>query len=135
MIEEIVSKTMRNGIVRFAEAAGVPPTQSQLMIFTKSGEVMPSYKSVLYSKGAVREVSFNEILGVKVDLLNREAIAAPFIAKSMARYADELGVPPTKIFIMVLVVNDKQDIRLALYKGKEYQRPLQLSEVLGQPAV
>lgn len=134
MIDEIVTKTMRNGIVRFAKEAKVAHANSQLMIFMKQGEEMPCYKSLLQGKQA-REVSFNEILGVRIDLLNREAIAAPFIGNSMRRFAAELETPPNNVYVLCWLSFNGQKLHLGLYKGAQFIRELELSDVLGQPTM
>lgn len=133
MITEIVEKVMRNGIVSFAKQAGSLVQHSQLMIFCKDEIAVPCYKSLVYNHAPSREVTFNEILGVKVDLLNREGIAAPFIQSALLRYSQELSVSPTQVRIVVFVNDRDQSVHLHLYNGAEAVKPLLLDEVLGQP--
>ena len=130
MITEIVEKVMRNGIASFAKQAGAPLQHSQLMIFCKDENAVPCYKSLIFNPQINREVTFNEILGVKVDLLNREGIAAPFIQSALLRYGQELMVSPTQVRIIVFV---DERVRLHLYNGATAIKPLSLDEVLGQP--
>lgn len=134
MVTEIVEKVMRNGIVSFAEKAGVRVAHSQLLIFCKEETAIPCYKSVIYNQPS-REVSFNEILGVKIDLLNREAISAPFIQNSLLRYAEEFSVPVTHVFIAVYVDEYNKKVGLFLYDGSKPLRGITLDEVLSQPKV
>lgn len=134
MIEEIVTKTMRNGIVRFAKDASVGVHSSQLMIYATSNDGLPAYKSLVLGRDP-RPVTFNEILSVRVDLLNREAIAAPFIAKSLVRYAEELAVDVKKIRILCWLSLNERRLHLGLYNGAKYVREVDLSDVLGQPTM
>lgn len=133
MITEIVEKVMRNGIVSFAKQAGALVQHSQLMIFCKDENAVPCYKSLVYNHAPSREVTFNEILGVKVDLLNREGIAAPFIQSALLRYGQELSVSPTQVRIVVFVNERDQSVHLHLYRGADAVKPLSLDEVLSQP--
>lgn len=132
MITEIVEKVMRNGIISFAEQAGVRIGHSQLMIFCKEDTAVPCYKSLTYEKPS-REVTFNEILGVKVDLLNREGIAAPFIQNAILRYSKEYNISPTHIHIVVFVNEINKSVNLHLYNGATSIKPISLDEVLNQP--
>lgn len=132
MITEIVEKVMRNGIASFAKQANETIQCSQLMIFCKDETAVPCYKSLICNKPS-REVAFNEILGVKVDLLNREGIAAPFIQSSLLRYANELGVLPTQVRIVVFCDHRDNSVHLYLYNGATAVKPISLDEVLSQP--
>jgi hypothetical protein len=132
MITEIVEKVMRNGIISFAEQSSVRIGHSQLMIFCKEDTAVPCYKSLIYEKPS-REVSFNEILGVKVDLLNREGIAGPFIQNALLRYSKEYNISPPHIHIVVFVNEINKSVNLHLYNGATSIKPITLDEVLNQP--
>lgn len=132
MITEIVEKVMRNGIISFAEKAGVRIGHSQIMIFCKEDTAIPCYKSLIYEQPS-REVSFNEILGVKVDLLNREGIAAPFIQNAILRFSKEFNIAPNHIHIVIFVNEINKSVNLHLYNGATSIKPISLDEVLNQP--
>jgi hypothetical protein len=128
MIKEIVERIMRTGIIRFAEKAGVPVSQSQLVIFCKDDSGAPHYKSLIQGRRS-EDVEFNEILGVKVDLLNRQAIATPFIQQSILRYSAELSIPVSRMYIMVFL-DESSQVRLHLYNGSTPIRPIHLQDIL-----
>lgn len=131
MITEIVEKIMRNGILRFAELGGVSQWQSQIIIASSDERGTPAYRSALQGHQP-KAVTFNEILNVKFDLLNREAIASPFIQQSLLRFAQEMGIDVTRVFV-IAYLRKNHSIGLTLYNGAQAVRVVDLSELLSQP--
>ena len=77
---------MRNGITHFAKQLNKPTADVQILILWDAEENTIKYKKM------VREcesdfVKFNEILNVRFDLMNREAICNNFIANTLKKYA------------------------------------------------
>jgi len=126
MIKQMTENVMVNGCINFAKQAGVEASNSQLMIFTKDEEAEPSYKSLILGKGS-REVTFNEILNTKMDLLGREALSKPTIQQCLKNFAQELGVAPTSVKIVIYEQNKRAG--LALYNGSQMVRPVSLDEI------
>lgn len=131
MVTEIVEKIMRNGILHFAKSAGVTPADSQIIIASNDASETPAYRSAIRGQQP-KPVTFNEILNVKFDLLNREAIASPFIQQSLLRYANELNVDVQRVFVIVFLRNN-QSVGLTLYHGATQVRAIDLTELLSQP--
>ena len=64
-----------------------------------------------------KELTFNEILGVKFDFKQREALATPFMKKSINRLASEEGMTPKDVNILVTSKEDTcKEVFLVAYK-------------------
>ena len=77
-------KIMQKAILNFAEKNGVENKDSQVLIYPSSAELEPKYK-VCTNWKPINEVSFNELLNVKVDFLGREFIAGSFIKNTFSQ--------------------------------------------------
>jgi len=129
MILKITNKVMRDGIVRFAKLNAVDNMSLQLMIFTTDENATPKYKYCV--KGVPKEeVSFNQILNLKYDLMNREAIAKPFIQESLLKLSDEYNCKPSDLLVFIYS-KDKEcsDVGLYVYKDKKPVRKMELKEL------
>ena len=87
-IQKITKQIMLKGISNFSKEFEVESTQIQLMILASNENCSPKYQLLLNNK-VVREVTFNQILNVKLDFLGREIIASPFIAGSLRKLRNE----------------------------------------------
>ena len=121
---------MSNAIKRYALENEVNTNESQLLIFTKDDEGTPSYK-VLKKYAPYKEVTFSEILNKKIDFLQREAIATPFIQQSIMRLSKEQNVSPTEINVMIHLTGDK-DVKLFLYVGHKLIKELTFEYIFGE---
>lgn len=126
MLKKMTENVMVNACINFAKNAGVDVSESQLMIFTKDNEAVPAYKSLIRGKEP-REVSFNEILNTKVDLLNREALSTPTIQQCLKVFAKEMEATPQDV--KIVIYTDKKKAGLALYNKGKMIRPLSLDEI------
>lgn len=97
---------MSKAIKRFAKDLGSRTVENQLTIrLSEDGNVV-FHRCFLYKE--VEQLSFNEVLGVKVDIKGREALAAPFMYKSILRLAKEEGIEtPSDIKIYCFTIDDK----------------------------
>jgi hypothetical protein len=77
-IQKTTSEIMLKAIKNFAKEFEVAETKTQLMIQSSDEQCTPTYK-VLVDNKVKKEVTFNQILNVKLDFLGREIIATPFI--------------------------------------------------------
>lgn len=99
---------MLTAIKNFAKEFGVAETETQLMINASDEDCAPIYK-VLVNNKVRKQVTFNEILNVKLDFLGREIIATPFIASSLRKLRREQGC-------------GFEDLNILIYKQKEEQQ-------------
>ena len=94
-------KIMGNAIKKYATDKKVDNTEVQFLISTDDTQTsLPKYQFLMKHK-PIKEVSFNEILNVKVDFLGREMIASPFIANTIRRLAREKECSPLEISVLI----------------------------------
>lgn len=135
MINDYVENIMRNGINHFAEELGVSSKEVQILIFWSQEEGRPKYKKMC-ANGTSEIISFNQILNVKFDLMNREMICASFIAKTLDKYSKELSCPMVELFVVISledVVEDGEEmqaVKLYLYHKSKLVQPINLEEIL-----
>lgn len=132
MLSDYVEKIMRGGITNFAKEAQKTPYESQLLISWDDYNQKPKYKSLIQD-GTSREVTFNQILNVKFDMLNREAIVGQFITGVLDRYSKEMSCMMRECFVLIFLEQtsaEEDELRLYLYKGKEKIRELELEQLL-----
>jgi len=127
MLQELIKKVMVNAIDRYAVEFQVSSEQSQLLVFSKNADASPAYKRCIQGQPPV-EITFKQILNVKVDLLNREAIAAPFMQKCLLKLAAEMGCASTDVRVYIFKRQDNS-IAMHVYNKAVSYRPMQLSEV------
>jgi hypothetical protein len=135
MVNEYVENIMRNGITHFAEELQVPTNEVQIMILWSQEEERPKYKK-LCANGLNEPISFNQILNVKFDLMNREYICANFIGKTLEKFSKELACPMSELFVLISledVVEDGEQldaVKLYLYHKSKLVQPILLEELL-----
>ncbi len=132
MITEYVEKIMRNGINHFSQELAKSNQEVQLLIFWDAQEEKPKYKKLV--QGSKNEiVSFNQILNVRFDMMNREGICGNFIAKTLDNFSKELSCEMTELFIIIHLEpsEDIEDVKLHLYKGQKLIQELDLEQILG----
>jgi len=132
MVQEYVEKIMRNGISNFATEAEKTLTEVQILILWDAADEKVKYKKMVFGKEN-EEITFNQILKVKFDMMNREGICGNFISKTLDKYADELSVPKSHLFVVVLLTNNNMedaDLQLQLYNGGQSVKEIKLEEIL-----
>lgn len=133
MIQGYVEKIMRNGIANFAQQDKKSLTEVQLLVLWDAQEEKVKYKKMVRDQ-ANEEVTFNQILNVKFDMMNREAICGNFISKTLDKYAQELNAPKSHLFVVIyLSSNDENnnELLLQLYNGGTSVKEIKLEEILG----
>ena len=106
-IQKSTANVMLNAIKNFSVEYGVEETDTQLMIKALDEDCTPTYQ-VLVNNKVKKEVTFNEILNVKLDFLGREIIATPFISSSLRKLRREHNC-------------EYQDVNVLIYKQKKEQ--------------
>jgi len=129
-LETQTKKIMKDAIVRFASEKEVEQKRIQLLIYTDNPEIEPKYKVLLDNK-EWKQVSFNEILNVKLDFLGREIIATPFITNSIKRLMKESSCNYNEVNVLIYE-NHKSDIDLFFFIGTIPKKPLPFSYLLNE---
>jgi hypothetical protein len=133
MIKEYVEKIMRNGISNFALQKEKTTDEVQILIYWDDEAQSVGYKKVVRGE-ATQPIKFLEILNVKFDMMNREAICGNFIAKTLQVFSKKYNCEIRELFVMVYLdgeTDDVEDVHLHLYKGRTSLQPLNLEEILG----
>jgi hypothetical protein len=133
MLTEYVEKIMRNGISNFAKEASKSEQDVQILITWDDANQCPKYKKLVSGEPS-QEVTFNQILNVSFDMLNRAAIVGQFITTTLDRYSKELNCMMSQAYILIALETRGQDddeLCLYLYRGKEKVKQLDLEQILG----
>lgn len=104
----------KKALVNFAKKNDVTCPENQLLIrANKEGSPYYTYCIAFDEK---KRVTFKEVLGVKVDFKNREQIAEPFIAKTIARLSDKHECEKDDVKIYACTFDEKaKDVYLFGY--------------------
>ena len=121
-IETQTKKIMRSAIERYAKENEVSNDRVQLLIYSDNPELEPKYKVLLDNK-PLKNVSFNEILGVKLDFLGREFIATPFITNTIKRLMNESNCEFKEVNVLIYD-NKSGDINLYFFIGTKPNKPI-----------
>jgi len=111
-------KIMLNAIKNFSKKDELEQNEVQFLISTKDKKsCTPNY---LYMKKHIpdRIVSFNDILGVKLDFLGREMIASPFIANTIRRLSREQQIEPLEVNVLIYSTGG-DNVSLYFFANKE----------------
>jgi hypothetical protein len=109
----------------------VEETKTQLMINASDENCTPIYK-VLVDNKVKKQVTFNEILNVKLDFLGREIIASPFIASSLRKLRREQGCGFEDLSILIYKQKDEQTIpNLYFFEGVKPIKPITFDYLFG----
>lgn len=131
MVQEYVENIMRNGIKNFASKHQKTIDEVQILILWNEEEQRPNYKKMISGEGSF-PVTFKEILDVKFDMMNREAMCGMFITKTLERYSKELQCAMSSLFVIIYLheSEDFEDVKLHLYRGSEAIKEINLEEIL-----
>ena len=128
-------KIMQKAIVNFAEKNGVENKDSQVLIYPSSADLEPKYK-VCTNWKPLSEVSFNELLNVKVDFLGREFIAGSFIKSTFGKIIREQKCKDYKdVNVIVYSTSNKvteTDIKLHLFVGMKPVKEITFDYLIGE---
>lgn len=128
-------KIMQRAILNFAEKNEVENKDSQVLIYPSSAELEPKYKVCTKWK-PLNEVSFNELLNVKVDFLGREFIAGSFIKSTFNRIIKEQKCKDyTDVNVIVYSASNnvkETDIKLHLFVGMKPVKEITFDYLFGE---
>ena len=143
MIREHVEKTMKKALKTFAVKAETEANKIAFFIHTKPSEIDPTLTpKYFYSvdgqtvteNGKLKDLRFTQdILGKKFDLLGTEAMASQFLSNYFKNISEKEEADPRSLYIMITSVDEEvKELKLALYKGSEVLKNLDLEEIFGE---
>lgn len=128
MVEGIVKKIMTTGIVKYAKAYNVPAEQVQIKV-TNDPNGTVFYTMCNNFKG-IENVTFLQIMDKKMDIFQYEALANPFLKKSLELYANDTNDDVLNVCSFIMKVNN--NIGLAFYNGYKNGKNISLAKHLGE---
>lgn len=130
-IQKTTSNIMLTAIKNFAKEFEVAETNTQLMINASDENCTPIYK-VLVDNKVKKQVTFNQILNVKLDFLGREIIATPFIASSLRKLRREQGCGFEDLNILIYKQKEEQETpNLYFFEGNKPIKPITFDYLFG----
>lgn len=128
MVEGIVKKIMTTGITKYAKAYNVPAEQVQIKVTNDpSGTV---FYTMCNNFKEVERVSFLQIMDKRMDIFQYEALANPFLKKSLELYAKDTNDDVLNVCNFIMKVNN--NIGLAFYNGYKNGKNISLAKHLGE---
>ena len=124
MVEAIVKKIMLNGIRNFEKKYNVPQVQIKV---TNDVDGFVFYDICINFK-SVERVTFLQIMDKKMDLLGYQALANPFMKKSLELYAKEHNEDLSNVCAFIIEVNN--NIGLAFYHAYKNGKSVSLKKHL-----
>lgn len=121
MVDGIVKKIMFTGIEKYAKNYGLTDLQVQIKVLNdENGSVI--YKMC---KNYVdeEEVKFLQIMDKKLDMFGYEALASPFLKRSLIECAEENETNVNQVCCFIFKYEDnnkKQGVGLGFYKKEDY---------------
>jgi len=123
-VQKITEEIMINAINRYAKEHNVDSVKTQLMIKASDEDCTPKYQLLLNNKYE-RDLTFNQILNVKLDFLGREIIATPFIASALRRLRREHPCNYNEINILIYKQKEENtNPSLYFFEGSKAVKPI-----------
>ena len=128
MVEGIVKKIMTTGIVKYAKLYEVPAEQVQIKVTNNPDGTV--FYTMCNNFKEVERVSFLQIMDKKMDIFQYEALANPFLKKSLELYANDTNDDVLNVCSFIMKVNN--NIGLSFYNGYKNGKNISLGKHLGE---
>ena len=119
------TKICKKAIEKFSDDLQTPKEDVAITFNLKNGEV---YYNLLKDFKVYKEVTFMEILGVRIDFKGYSMLVPPFIQKSLLGFCEELKIEQSKVNVMALLV--QENICLVLFNDTEQIKQIRLDDLL-----
>jgi len=126
MVEGIVKKIMTTGINKYATLYNVPAEQVQIKVTNDPNGTV--FYTMCNNFKEVEVVSFLQIMNKKMDIFQYEALANPFLKKSLELYANDTNDDVLNVCSFIMQVNN--NIGLAFYNGYKNGKNISLGKHL-----
>jgi len=127
MIEGIVKKIMNTGINKYAKLYEVSSNQVQIKVTNDPNGTV--FFTICVNFKEVENVCFLQIMDKKIDIFQYEALANPFLKKSLELFAKETDDEILNVCVFILQVND--NIGLSFYNKYKNSKNVSLRKHLG----
>jgi len=119
------TKICKKAIEKFSNDLQKPKEDVAITFNLKDGEV---YYNLLKDFKVEKEVTFMEILGVRIDFKGYSMLVPPFIQKSLLGFCEEFKIEESKVNVMALLV--QENICLVLFNDTEQIKQIRLDDLL-----
>lgn len=120
-------RTVKKAIIRYAGVYEKDPTDVQLYLGLKSPD-QNLYK-VLVGYKPQKELSFNDIRGVKIDFSGKSLLVPGFIRDVIKSLEAQNSIPACKGSVIIYLKDDA--VLLHLYNGQTPVQPVDLNALFG----
>jgi hypothetical protein len=128
MVEGIVKKIMTTGINKYAKAYDVPADRVQIKVTNDPNGTV--FYTMCNNFKEVERVSFLQIMDKRMDIFQYEALANPFLKKSLELYAKDTNDDMLNVCVFIMQVHN--NIGLAFYNGYKNGKNISLGKHLGE---
>lgn len=128
MVEGIVKKIMTTGIDKYAKMYNVPAEKVQIKVTNDPDGTV--FYTMCNDFKEVESVSFLQIMDKRMDIFQYEALANPFLKKSLELYSKDTNDNVSNVCSFIMKVNN--NIGLAFYNGYKNGKNISLSKHLGE---
>lgn len=128
MVEGIVKKIMTTGITKYAKAYEVPADKVQIKVTNDPNGTV--FYTMCNNFKEVENVSFLQIMDKRMDIFQYEALANPFLKKSLGLYAKDTNDDVLNVCVFIMQVQN--NIGLAFYNGYKNGKNISLGKHLGE---
>ncbi len=115
---------MKTGISKYSKQFGLGKEEVQILVTSNQSEEV-NYM-ICTKWNPKQKISFKNIMDVKVDILGFEALASPFLHKSVEMYAKYYDGAVSEVNLFLFEKNKK--IGVAVYLGKTFKETLTLEK-------
>ena len=127
MVEAIVKKIMTTGITKYAKEYNVPAEQVQIKVTNDPNGTV--FYTMCNNFKAIENVSFLQIMDKKMDIFQYEALANPFLKKSLELYSNDTNDDVLNVCSFIMKVNTN-NIGLSFYNGYKNGKNISLGKHL-----
>ena len=124
MIFGKTQKIMKTGIAKYSKEFETTNENTQILVRADEGDGV-SY-TMCNNWKPQNDVSFKDIMDVRVDLLGFEMMASPFLRKSVEMYAKYYNASNSIINLFIFEKSDK--IGVAVYENTKFKETLTLEK-------
>jgi hypothetical protein len=124
MIFGKTQKIMKTGISKYSKEFETTKENTQILVRANEGDGV-NY-TMCNNWKPKNEVSFKDIMDVRVDLLGFEMMASPFLRKSVDMYSKYYDTSNSQINLFIFEKSDK--IGVAVYEGTKFKETLTLEK-------
>ena len=129
-LEKQTKDVLLKAIKNYAKEYSVEEKEAQLMIKAEDINCTPKYQVLVHNK-VKKDVTFNEILNVKIDFLGREMMVSPFISSSLRKLRREHNCSSEDINVLIYKLEQNNYPNMYFFEGTKPIKPLSFEYIFG----